>query len=163
MISSHSLWPKASFNSNHVQSVTHAQKRTREGESHRELFHFLRFRRLYEGRNFKRALAGAMAFGVVAVAVDTLPSRCPLLLDSALSYARRPPPQITSSFLAACWHLRRRHRPASSPSLAKKQQQQGRSRRRGGLLVVVDELAGQYDEGFEDVHVVINQTTHFLI
>ncbi|XP_042385359.1 chaperonin-like RbcX protein 2, chloroplastic isoform X1 [Zingiber officinale] len=88
-----------------------------------------------------------MAF--VAVAVYTLPS---------LSYARRPQPQLTSSFLAPGWHLSLRHRPLAK----KQQQQQGRSRRRGGLVVVVvDELAGQYDEGFEDVHVqLINYFTY---
>ncbi|KAJ8512884.1 hypothetical protein OPV22_003318 [Ensete ventricosum] len=106
-------------------------------------------------------MAGPMAFG--AVAVDPLPSPC--LCVDARNYirgaaCRRPSRpsgsslELSSSFLDA-WHPR----PGRLVSVLAKRQQ--RSRRRGGLVVVVDELGGQYEEGFDDVHLqLINYFTY---
>ncbi|XP_042439811.1 chaperonin-like RbcX protein 2, chloroplastic [Zingiber officinale] len=81
--------------------------------------------------------AGSVAFAGLEVALRPAPP------------CRRPPIQLGSSFL----HSRRPWRRRRLPALAKKsQQQQKGSRRKGDLLVVVDELGGQYEEGFEDVH-----------
>ncbi|WOL04247.1 hypothetical protein Cni_G12968 [Canna indica] len=107
-------------------------------------------------------MAGSIAFGVVAV--DSLPSLC-LCVDALRGAACRRNPalrpsgssvELGSSFLDS-WPAPRRRRPASA--LAKKQP--SRSRRRGGLVVVVNELGGQYEEGFDDVHVqIINYFTY---
>ncbi|WOL04245.1 hypothetical protein Cni_G12966 [Canna indica] len=99
-------------------------------------------------------MAGSIAFG--AIAVDSLLSPC-LCVDALRGAACRRNPalrpsgssvELGSSFLDS-WPAPRRRRPASA--LAKKQPP--RSRRRGGLVVVVDELGGQCEEGFDDVHV----------
>lgn len=105
-------------------------------------------------------MAGPVAFG--AVAVESLLSPCLSCVD-ALNFSRRRPPassstssssssiELGSSFLDT-WHRRRAPRPLAAVA---KKKQQSCSRRRGGLLLVVDELGGQYEEGFDDVHVVI--------
>ncbi|XP_009398583.2 chaperonin-like RbcX protein 2, chloroplastic [Musa acuminata AAA Group] len=109
-------------------------------------------------------MAVPMAFG--AVAVDPLPSPC--LCVDGLNYGRgtacrRPPlpsrPSASSLELSSSFLDARRARRGRIPFVLAKRQQ--RSRRRGGLVVVVDELGGQYEEGFDDVHVqLINYFTY---
>ncbi|OAY85059.1 hypothetical protein ACMD2_14607 [Ananas comosus] len=106
----------------------------------------------------------SMAIGsVAAAAVDTFPSAPCLCVDAlciaGLSFrgrgkaGRRPPSSLemsSSSFLGA-WNGRR---PSSAVRPRKPQRRSKRSGCAGGRLLVVDDLGGQYEEGFEDVHAI---------
>nr|CAD1818447.1 unnamed protein product [Ananas comosus var. bracteatus] len=116
----------------------------------------------------------SMAIGsVAAAAVDTFPSAPCLCVDAlciaGLSFrgrgkaGRRPPSSLemsSSSFLGA-WNGRR---PSSAVRPRKPQRRSKRSGCAGGRLLVVDDLGGQYEEGFEDVHAqLINYFTYKAI
>ncbi|XP_038978730.1 chaperonin-like RbcX protein 2, chloroplastic [Phoenix dactylifera] len=117
-------------------------------------------------------MAGARSMVIGSVAVDSHPSAC-LCVDSLplsnLNFrgsgdAHRIPTcrkasrssagslELSSSFVDT-WQGRR-------PS-ARSRKQQSKSRSRSRSLIVVNELAGQYEEGFEDVRVqLINYFTY---